>query len=80
LIEAMVANLEGYVEQTEPPDARLFLVWGADDPVFPLVIAERLADLWPSAELVVIDDARHAPNLEHPEAFNATLAGFLARD
>jgi len=56
------------------------LIWGREDPVFPLALGERLrAALGGDTKLVVIDRARHAPNLEHPEAFNAILRAFLAR-
>lgn len=33
----------------------------------------------PQAELVVIPNARHAPNLDNPAAFHAAVLGFLAR-
>ena len=54
------------------------LVWGREDPVFPLALGERLAaGLGAKARLVVIDGARHAPNLEHPRTFNEALRSFL---
>ncbi len=31
----------------------------------------------PCARKVVISDAGHHPNMEHPALFNATLLGFL---
>ena len=33
----------------------------------------------PGAELVVINGAAHLPNIEQPEAFNATIGEFLRR-
>jgi len=54
------------------------VVWGREDPVFPLAIGERLAaGLGGQTRLVVIDRARHAPNLEHAKTFNDVLRTFL---
>jgi len=56
------------------------LVWGDHDELFPVGVAERLAAaIGPGAELHVIPDANHAPNLEHPEEFNAVVLEFLDR-
>jgi pimeloyl-ACP methyl ester carboxylesterase len=78
LIARLVHDLEHYAEQREPPQMPALLVWGRDDPVFPLEIGERLNDLWrETTTLVVIDDSRHAPNLEHPSTFNRVVARFL---
>jgi len=56
------------------------LVWGRDDPVFPLAIGERLQGaLGDRTDIVVIDDARHAPNVEYPERFNQILTTFFQR-
>ncbi|MGH7321378.1 MAG: alpha/beta fold hydrolase [Candidatus Rokuibacteriota bacterium] len=40
--------------------------------------AEFMARTIPSAELVVIPEAGHLPNLEQPAAFNDVVARFLA--
>ena len=56
--------------------ARPMVVWGREDPVFPLEIGERLA-YGLKAPLRIVEKARHAPNLEHPEEFNRILRGFL---
>jgi len=53
------------------------VIWGRQDPVFPLEIGQRLATSL-GAPIRIIDSARHAPNLEHPEAFNRHLRAFLA--
>ena len=55
------------------------LVWGENDPLFPLSVAHRLEAAIEHAELVVIPKARHAPNLEHPGPFNKALLDFLKR-
>jgi 2-hydroxymuconate-semialdehyde hydrolase len=48
------------------------LVWGRDDRMVPLAVAEHAATLhrWP---LYVINRSAHAPHLERPSAFVATL-------
>jgi pimeloyl-ACP methyl ester carboxylesterase len=57
--------------------ARPSVIWGREDPVFPLEVGERLATSL-RAPLHVMENARHAPNLEHPEEFNRILRGILA--
>ncbi|NCG17653.1 MAG: alpha/beta fold hydrolase, partial [Rhodobacterales bacterium] len=58
-------------------EQRTLLVWGANDPLFPLGVGERLNAALPNASLFVIDKARHAPNLEHPGRFNRAVSDFL---
>jgi pimeloyl-ACP methyl ester carboxylesterase len=55
------------------------LVWGENDPLFPLEVAERFRDALETCELVVIPGARHAPNVEKPTLFNDILLEFLKR-
>ena len=38
-----------------------------------------MADMIPTAELVVIPRAGHLSNLEQPQTFNAALTAFLSR-
>lgn len=54
------------------------VVVGAEDASF-LPSSQRLAEAIGGAELVVVPDAAHSPQLEHPEAWFAAVAGFLAR-
>jgi pimeloyl-ACP methyl ester carboxylesterase len=55
------------------------LIWGRDDPIFPLDLGHRLA-AGIGAQLRIINHARHAPNLEHPEEVNQALVEFIERD
>jgi pimeloyl-ACP methyl ester carboxylesterase len=55
------------------------LIWGADDPLFPLAHAERAESLIEHARLAVIDGAGHSPQAERPEEFNRVLHRFLER-
>jgi pimeloyl-ACP methyl ester carboxylesterase len=53
------------------------IIWGASDPLFPLVHAERAHSLLPGSRLAVIKGAGHTPQAEKPEEFNRHLAAFL---
>jgi pimeloyl-ACP methyl ester carboxylesterase len=53
------------------------LIWGADDPLFPLAHAERAQSLIGRAALAVIEGAGHTPQAERPEEFNRVLHRFL---
>jgi pimeloyl-ACP methyl ester carboxylesterase len=57
--------------------ARTLLIWGAEDTLTPLAQGERLADLLPDAQLVIIPNAGHQPFEEAPQAFNQVLIAFL---
>ena len=78
LLAWLVENMEALSARPQKPSAPTLLVWGDQDEVFPLAIAERLAaHLGPDTKTHVIERARHAPNLEHPEEFNAAVLDFL---
>jgi 3-oxoadipate enol-lactonase len=53
------------------------VVCGADDPGTPASENRRLAGLVPDGRYEEIPDARHFPNVEHPEAFNRIMMGWL---
>ena len=55
------------------------LIWGADDPLFPVAHAERALSLIDDSRLTVIPGAGHTPQAERPEEFNRVLHDFLAR-
>lgn len=55
------------------------LIWGANDPLFPLAHAERAQSLIERSRLAVIDGAGHTPQAERPEEFNRVLHEFLDR-
>ena len=61
---------EAELSRVEPPTT---LLWGRDDRMVPLRIAQAAARQhnWP---LHVIDHAAHAPHLEQPGAFIEALA------
>ena len=55
------------------------LIWGADDPLFPVAHAERAHSLIDRSRLAVIERAGHTPQAERPEEFNRVLTTFLQR-
>jgi len=54
------------------------LIWGADDPLFPMSHATRAHGLIHDCRLAVIEGAGHTPQAERPEEFNRVLHAFLA--
>ena len=55
----------------------ILLVWGAQDPLFPLEHAERAHRDLPGSRLAVIEGAGHTPQAERPDEFNRVLDSFL---
>jgi pimeloyl-ACP methyl ester carboxylesterase len=55
------------------------LIWGANDPLFPIAHASRAQSLIKEARLAIIDGAGHTPQAEKPEEFNRVLHDFLDR-
>lgn len=54
------------------------LIWGADDPLFPVSHATRAHALIEGSRLAVIEGAGHTPQAERPEEFNRVLNAFLS--
>jgi 3-oxoadipate enol-lactonase len=55
------------------------LVYGEDDTLTPPALGRGMADQIKGSEFAVIADAGHLPNIERPDAFNATVLEFLRR-
>jgi pimeloyl-ACP methyl ester carboxylesterase len=53
------------------------LIWGANDPLFPVSHAARANSLIGNSKLAVIEGAGHTPQAERPEEFNRVLNKFL---
>jgi len=57
----------------------LCMIWGRDDPVFPLAFTDRLLQFTASRTArYIVEAARHAPNVEHPNQFNEALNACLS--
>jgi 3-oxoadipate enol-lactonase len=57
---------------------RTLVLFGEDDPASSWEESERLAALIPGARFVSFPHARHLPNVENPERFNAILTDWLS--
>ena len=73
---AAIMNFD-FVAQLPALRVPTLVVCGADDPGTPASENRRLAGLVPGGRYEEIADARHFPNVEHPEAFNRIMMGWL---
>ena len=71
------ARWVGALQTTDTP---LRLICGALDPVSGLHMSERYRELVPCADIVVLDDVGHFPQLEDPERVFAAVAAFFPGD
>ncbi|MDR0359561.1 MAG: alpha/beta hydrolase, partial [bacterium] len=55
----------------------LRLIWGVEDPLFPVGQAERAHRLVPGSRLRMVDGAGHTPEIEQPERFLEALLASL---
>ncbi len=53
------------------------VIVGRDDEYTPVAKAEELQENLINCKLLIIEDAGHMPNLEHPDAFNKAVLDFL---
>jgi pimeloyl-ACP methyl ester carboxylesterase len=67
-------DVSGRLHEVKVP---LQLIWGADDPLFPVAHATRAHALVEHSRLAVIEGAGHTPQAERPEEFNRVLLDFL---
>jgi pimeloyl-ACP methyl ester carboxylesterase len=57
----------------------ILVIVGEEDTLTPPDDARKMADCNPRAQLVILPGTGHLPNVETPEAFNATLGTFLGQ-
>jgi pimeloyl-ACP methyl ester carboxylesterase len=78
LLMTLVAQLDGLDERPGEVTHETLLIWGEHDSVFPLEIGRRLeAEMGGRARLRVVENAGHAPNLEHGNLVARWLVEFL---
>jgi pimeloyl-ACP methyl ester carboxylesterase len=68
-------DLTGSLSKIQAP---VQLIWGAEDPLFPVAHATRAHALIQNSRLAVIEGAGHTPQAERPEEFNRVLNDFLS--
>lgn len=69
-------NLKDLLGQIKVPT---LLLWGEDDVVTTMDVAEMFHKLIPNSELISIKNCGHAPMIEHPEWFSGEVKKFLAK-
>ena len=74
---ARAAKRDSLEDRLPEVAAPTLLVWGKDDRVTPVEVAERFHTLIPDSELVYITNCGHAPMLEHPETFSEIVEEWL---
>lgn len=67
-------NLLGELKNINVPT---LLLWGEDDQVTTMAVAEQFHKNIPGSKLVTIKNCGHAPMIEHPEWFSAEVEKFL---
>jgi pimeloyl-ACP methyl ester carboxylesterase len=67
-------NVEDRLSQIRVPT---LLVWGKDDRITPIEVAERFHNRIRGSQFVSLSNCGHAPMLECPEAFNALVGEWL---
>ena len=55
----------------------VLVILGAHDTPYILAAADYMVERIPSARKVIIDDAAHLPNMDHPDEFQTHVANFL---
>ena len=61
-------------------DRPVLLAWAAEDRVFPISLAERLAERLPDATIARIDDSLTFVPLDQPEVLADLIVDFVGRD
>ena len=72
---ALKNNVEEHLHKIKVPS---LLIWGKDDTITPLFVAEKFDELIEDSSLEVYNKCGHAPMMEHPEKFNKSLFDFLS--
>ena len=81
--QAAIAALRGMAQRKDNTDlldkisVPTLLIFGAEDKVTNLEMAETMARTIPNSSLVKIENAGHYSNLEQPEIFNQALSDFI---
>lgn len=70
----MSARLEELLPKITAPT---LILWGADDRLFPSVLADVFAGMIPGAESMLIPDAGHFPQIDQPEATINAISAYL---
>lgn len=64
------------INQLDLVEIPVLLVWGRNDPIFPMSHAEQAVEVFPNAQLKIFDNCGHWPHLEALNEFNRTVLNF----
>jgi len=64
-------------EALRPLDRPALVIWGGQDPYAPVDLAERQREVFPDAQLAILDDSGHWPFIDDPEGVMRSLLPFL---
>lgn len=73
--QLLVADIEQELSRIQAP---VLIIWGEHDTLVPPGTADRLTELIPHAQRVVVAGAGHKPMLERPAEFNQRVIEFLS--
>lgn len=76
-IESFLRGEDFLDDKVKTIKAPTLAIWGREDGLMPLALGEAFAKDIPGAQLVVIEQCGHVPQLEKPAEFNAALLKFL---
>jgi pimeloyl-ACP methyl ester carboxylesterase len=62
-----------------PLDLPALIVWGAHDPYIPVAFAERQREVFPRAEIKILNDSGHWPFADDPNSVAQAVLPFLRR-
>ena len=76
---ARSAKRDNLLEYLPTISCPTLLLWGEDDDVTPMDVAETFHKHMPNSELVTIKNCGHAPMIEHPDWFAEQVKNFLEK-
>ncbi len=78
LVAVAPVGIEVHAPRLEGSAVPALLIWGSEDRIVPLALADTLAACFAGARVEVLEGARHPCYLDRPEQFHALLTAFLA--
>jgi len=64
-------------ERIDKSGIPVLIIWGREDKIIPVAIAERLHSKMTKSDLTILDETGHVPHWESPELFNIKVLNFL---
>jgi len=77
-LQIVPADLAEITARYAEIDVPTLLLWGRHDPVVPLSVGEKLFDVLPNAQLVILEECGHLPPEELPQESLKGVLKFLS--